>query len=110
MQSITAAAAGSQIMLKVGESCDLVLAGNPTTGYQWEIAELDDSIVKPVGEMAFKPASTALGAGGQSTWHFQAVTTGQTPLKMIYRRSFEKGIPPAQTFEVQLVVKPAARR
>lgn len=105
MTSITLADAGRQIGLAVGESVDVVLAGNPTTGYQWEIVELDQSIVKPLGDVTFKPASTALGAGGQATWHFQGVRAGQTSLKLVYRRSFEKDKPPAQTFTVQLVVK-----
>jgi len=105
MQSITLADAGRQIALGKGESVAVTLAGNPTTGYQWEVVELDKSIVKPLGDMTFERSGTALGAGGQATWHFQGVRAGQTSLKLVYRRPFEKQAPPTQTFEVQIVVK-----
>jgi len=105
MRSITAADAGSQVALRVGESCDVVLVGNPTTGFQWEVARLDTSIVKQVGDAAYEPASSAIGAGGHFTFHFRAVGLGQTPVQLVYRRSFEKNAPPAQTFEIQVVVK-----
>ena len=105
MQSVTLADAGRQVALSVGESVAVVLAGNPTTGYQWEVVALDESIVKQLGRGTFEPSSTALGAGGQLTLRFQGAGAGQTSLKLVYRRPFEKHTPPAQTFEIQVVVK-----
>ncbi len=105
MRSITAADAGRQVALRVGEPCDVALVGNPTTGYYWEVAKLNTSIVKQLGDAAYEPAGSASGAGGRFTFHFQAVGLGQTPVQLVYRRSFEKNAPPAQTFEIQVVVK-----
>jgi inhibitor of cysteine peptidase len=104
-KKLTEADTGSQVELRVGDSFEVMLAGNPTTGYQWEVSELDTSIVKQVGEAAYEPASSATGAGGHFTYQFQAVNAGQTPLRLVYRRPFETDTPPVQTFDIQVVVK-----
>jgi inhibitor of cysteine peptidase len=105
MRSITAADAGKQVALSVDESCQVVLAGNPTTGFQWEVTRLDTAVVKQVGAATYEPSGTAMGSGGQFTFQLQAVAPGQTLLKLIYHRSFEKGTPPAQIYEVTLTVR-----
>jgi inhibitor of cysteine peptidase len=84
---------------------DITLDANPTTGYQWEVAEVDAQVLKLLGEPEYTTSGTMPGSGGQTTFHFQAAGTGQTPLQLIYRRSFEKDQPPADTFEVDVVVK-----
>jgi inhibitor of cysteine peptidase len=105
MRSITAADAGKQVALSVGESCQVVLAGNPTTGYQWEVVSLDTAVVKQVSAATYAPSGTAMGSGGQFTFQFKAVAPGQTPLKLIYHRPFEKETPPVQTCEVTLIIR-----
>lgn len=35
-----------QVMLGVGETLVLSLGSNPTTGYRWEIAEIDEAVLK----------------------------------------------------------------
>jgi inhibitor of cysteine peptidase len=47
-----------------------------------------------------------LGAGGTQTFYFRATGTGQTTLKMIYARPFDKAIPPAETFSISVTVEP----
>ncbi len=105
MRTITVDDAGKQIVLKVGELCAVVLAGNPTTGYQWEVVSLDASIVKQVGAARYEPSGASMGGGGQFTFQFRAMTPGQMPLKLIYQRPFEKDTPPAQIYEVTLIVQ-----
>ena len=105
MRSITAADAGKQVALSVGESFDVVLAGNPTTGNQWEVTELDTSIAKQVGVATYEPSGTAMGGSGQFTFQFKTVAAGRTPLKLIHHRPFEKKTPPVETCEVTLIVR-----
>ena len=92
--------AGKMVTLKVGDTLEVTLEGNPTTGYNWEADSLDTTILKQVGEPAFTPASTAIGSGGQVTLRFEAAGSGQTTLKLIYHRSWETGVAPLKTFEV----------
>jgi len=104
-RQITEADAGRQFELQVGDTLEIRLPVNPTTGFQWEVSDLDSAILRPVGEPAFEPSSNGVGSGGQVTLRFQAVEAGQTELKMILHRPFEKDVPPIQTFEVTVIVK-----
>ena len=96
---------GKTVELHAGDKLEVSLKGNPTTGYQWEMAAVDAAILKLVGEPEFNPDSGALGAGGKVTLRLIAVAVGQTTLQLIYHRSFEKNVPPIKTFKATVVVK-----
>ena len=96
---------GSTVALQAGGELDITLDANATTGFRWEIAAADAAIARPMGEPEYKPQGTALGSGGQTTFRFEAVAPGQTIVKLIYHRPFEQGVPPARTFQVNVVVK-----
>ncbi len=104
-KKLTKADNGRQLEVQQGDRFVVTLAGNPTTGYQWKVASVDTAIAKQIGAAQFEPASTAVGAGGILTLQFQAVGAGQTKLTLVYQRPFDKQTPPAQTFEVTVVVK-----
>jgi inhibitor of cysteine peptidase len=96
---------GSQVELKAGQTLVVSLEGNPTTGYTWEAAELDEQVLQQVGETEFKPESGAIGAGGVQTLSFETTNSGQTTLNLVYRRPWEADMEPAETFSVQVVVR-----
>ncbi len=97
--------AGRSINLRVGDQLNITLAGNPTTGYQWEVGTGNAAVLRSRGEPEFVSSSSAIGSGGKVTLHFDAVATGTVELKLIYHRSFEKQAPPAETFEVTIIVR-----
>jgi inhibitor of cysteine peptidase len=101
---LTAQDAGTTLHLKPGETFQIALEGNPTTGYTWEVAPGSGDQVALQGEPEFKADSNALGSGGMMTLQFKAVQQGTAPLKLIYHRTFEPGVAPLQTFEVTVVV------
>jgi len=96
--------AGKTVTLTVGDTLEVTLEGNPSTGFTWEAASLDTSILKQVGEPAFTPVSTLVGASGQVTLRFEAVGSGETTLHLIYHRSWETGVAPTRTFAVTVQV------
>jgi len=96
---------GSQVELNAGQTLVVSLEGNPTTGYTWEAAELDEQVLQQVGEAEFKPESDAIGAGGMQTLRFETVNSGQTTLNLVYRRPWEEDVEPSETFSVQVVVR-----
>lgn len=96
---------GRTIEMRAGDRMDLVLFENATTGFQWEIATITETIIKQVREPEFKPDSGAIGAGGKKTFHFVAVASGETGLTLIYRRPWEANVPPAVTFSVTIHVR-----
>lgn len=96
---------GQTIELSAGQKLEIKLAGNPTTGFNWEVSEIDDSIIKQSGEAEYKSDSDLIGSGGMFTYSFEAVQPGTTTLKLIYHRSWEKDIPPEQEFAITVNVK-----
>jgi inhibitor of cysteine peptidase len=87
---------GQTISVVNGSKFTVSLAGNPTTGFNWELAKM----LSLVGEPEYKADSSLIGSGGMVTYTFQVLEAGTTNLKLVYRRSWEKDIAPEQTFEV----------
>ncbi|MBT3259083.1 MAG: protease inhibitor I42 family protein [Deltaproteobacteria bacterium] len=84
---------------------EVKLKGNPTTGYVWAVAFVDQKILIQMGEAKFEPDTKARGAGGIVTMCFKAKGLGKTSLKLIYHRPFEKEKKPAKSFEVEVEVR-----
>ena len=88
--SVTATLAqnGQTIALAPGETLIVELPGNPTTGYEWTVAQNDASLLQPQ-EPSYEPDSSAIGAGGLYTFRFRALKKGAALLRLTYRRSWE---------------------
>jgi inhibitor of cysteine peptidase len=97
--------AGSTVELRMGDTIEVVLDGNPTTGFLWETAAVDASVLKQLGEPGFEPYTNLIGSGGKFTFRFEAVASGQTLLRLIYHRPWEKDVPPERTFEVTVTAQ-----
>ncbi len=74
----------------------LRLQSNPSTGYRWEVQEMDHGVLQQVGETEFEPQSDLLGAPATQVLRFAGVGRGQTILRLGYRRSWEQGVPPVK--------------
>ncbi len=98
---------GGQVTLQTGQTLAISLESNPTTGYQWQVIEIDNAILQQTGESEYKQAAGTeglTGAGGIETLRFQALAAGQTPLTLGYMRPWES-VPPLRTFTVQVTVR-----
>jgi inhibitor of cysteine peptidase len=103
---LTNADNGKQITAKTGDTLTLTLDSNPTTGYSWQVMEIDNTILAQQGDPEYKQASGTeglVGAGGTETFRFDAVGTGTTTLKLGYMRPWES-VPPIETLTIQIVV------
>jgi inhibitor of cysteine peptidase len=101
---------GRSVAIAVGETVSLTLAGNPTTGYIWELADVDRTVLTPDPEPAFAADSSLTGAGGKFTFRFFARTAGSSAVKMSYRRPWEKDVPPLRSVALTLTVVPPEQR
>jgi inhibitor of cysteine peptidase len=98
--------AGRQVSLKVGDTMEVTLVANATTGYNWFLETMKAGVLKQEGEPSYKcDAPERVGAGGRMTFKFRAAAAGETALKFGYKRPWEKNEPPAKTFEVKVSVK-----
>jgi inhibitor of cysteine peptidase len=105
-QQVSEVQNGEIVTLKVGETLQVLLEGNITTGFTWEIAKNDANIIEPQGEREYQQENTNLvGSGGTFIFKFKAIEKGQTNLWLVYHRSFEKDNPPAKEFKLQIKVE-----
>ena len=96
---------GRNITLNTGEIITLTLESNPTTGYSWQVMEVENAVLTQDGEADYKSESQNLvGAGGTETFQFKAVGSGKTTLKLGYMRPWES-VPPIDTFTIQVTVQ-----
>ena len=95
---------GRTVTVSRGTQVMVQLPANPSTGYAWVATISDPSVLHQSGEPVFKPSTSALGADGTYTIWYEAGATGRTTLKLEYLRSWEAGVAPLKTFEVQVVV------
>jgi inhibitor of cysteine peptidase len=106
VRRLTEADSGSAMVLRTGDRLSVSLGGNPTTGYSWQVAAVDERVLAPAGEPGYRASSPAIGAGGVFTFEFEAVAAGRTTLRLAYRRPWEKRRRPMQTFAVTVTVEP----
>lgn len=100
---------GTQKELTRDQVLCITLESNPTTGYSWQVAEIDKAILRQVGDAEYKSSASGnppvVGAGGTETFRFETVSAGNTTLKLVYRRPWEKDAPPLKTYTVQIAVR-----
>jgi predicted secreted protein/heat shock protein HslJ len=100
---------GKSIALKTGQLLAVRLDSNPSTGYSWQISQVNDAVLKQQGEPRFiQPPDSPPGAGGAQVFLFNAAAGGTTTLVLVYKRSFEPDVAPTQTFTVQVTVDASA--
>lgn len=103
---LTEADNNGQVTLKQGQELVIALEANPTTGYQWELAECNQSILIQQGEPSYAASqSVRPGSAGLESWCFTARAKVETELRLVYQRSWEEDTEPAQTFTVKVVVR-----
>jgi inhibitor of cysteine peptidase len=98
-------ACASAVGLNVGDTLVLVLDGNPSTGYNWEVGFYTLGVIEPTGEPEYQSDSDLLGAGGTYTFRFLAVGKGESALRLMYRHPLEKDVPEAKICDLTVTVK-----
>ena len=80
---------GPSIDLPVGETYEIALDSNPTTGYGWQV-EFNDWDLELV-EQRYEPESDsdAVGAGGTEVYVFRGRTVSSGDVVFTYKRSWE---------------------
>lgn len=96
---------GKTISIPSGQSLEIKLEGNITTGYEWQVISVDETILKPVGEPKYSSESKLAGAGGEFLFKFETKNPGETNLKLGYLRPWEENTEPIETFEITVMVK-----
>ncbi len=102
---LTVANDGTTLQAKTGQTINITLDSNITTGYKWNlVSQPDAAVVKFVSSKYNGPFTGGLGAGGTESWQFQAMGRGTTLLKLAYFRPFDPN-QVAKEFSVTVVVQ-----
>jgi len=94
---------GKTVEVDVGENLELSLPENATTGYRWEIENLDNKVIS-VKDEDYQPSSGKVGSGGAKKWSLKAVAPGKTECRLKLWRQWEGNSSVQKRFSVMLVV------
>ncbi len=75
-------------VMNVGESFDIRLKGNSTTGYSWNVISEENAAVRLVSEESL-PDSEMIGSGSTFTWNFKAMKAGKATITFKYYRPWD---------------------
>jgi inhibitor of cysteine peptidase len=93
---------GSTVTAAVGDVVKIELAENPTTGFRWQVAAVDSSVLRLQSD-DFAPGGPAVGSGGLHVFHWAAAGRGGTDVRLELKRSWEAG-PAKSTFAIRVSV------
>lgn len=92
--------------VQAGETFEIVIDSNPTTGYHWElIGELDTNVVQFVSRDYIQDEPVKPGSGGVDVWTFQAVSVGQVQIVLGSYPPSNDVTDPQQTVTFDVIVK-----
>lgn len=94
------------VVLAKGRTLVVVIAGNPSTGYQWElVGPVDGAVLAQEGRAEFVAGAPDLvGAPGEYRFTFKAIGQGTTGIGMKYVRPWEQDKAPAAKATVNVTV------
>jgi predicted secreted protein len=83
----------------------IALKGNASTGYSWNIQDLDTTILWKSGQGRFIGRDTLPGTSGTFYLDFKPKKKGVSTIRLVYSREWETGVPPEDSFTVTIRVK-----
>jgi len=79
---------GGQLGAQVGDTIEIHLAENATTGYRWETDGLDPHVFELEGATG-SYRSDAVGSGGDAQFRIKVLAAGSATLRLKYWRRWE---------------------
>jgi inhibitor of cysteine peptidase len=104
MLVITRDDVNKEFSLREGETFQIILRENPTTGYMWNVHQADPLHLKLESENYSAPEedSLAVGKGGKKTLTFKVLKAGTVELILWLRRPWEDPSKFSDSFRVRL--------
>ncbi|MBN1856491.1 MAG: protease inhibitor I42 family protein [Dehalococcoidia bacterium] len=81
-----------QVDVTVGDTIELWICSNPSTGFEWEEASISEpSILIQTFHEFLPPEDAKPGGAGQEHWTFEAQKSGDCSVSFTYSRPWEGG-------------------
>lgn len=92
---------GRHLRVQVGDTIEIHLSENATTGYRWEPDGLDSHLFELASATADYP-SRALGSGGDAQFNIKVIAKGSATLRLKNWRRWEGEAGIIKRFEVKV--------
>jgi inhibitor of cysteine peptidase len=102
MRLLSAADSGKEVPVAVGETIEIDLAENPTTGYRWRLDASPGAVIRHVSD-SFQ-AGKKPGEEGMHRWILRAANAGGGKILGQYRRPWSPDDPPTRTLSIRVRV------
>src|SRR5262245_51974221 len=86
--TVTRADNGRVVAVRVGDTIAVRFAENPTTGYTWSIASIDDARLEAGAPT--RETGAGVRAGGTIAWPIRVCAAGRARLELTHARSWER--------------------
>ena len=99
-----------EVKVPVEGALTLILCSNPSTGFEWESAEISDTTVLKQAHHEYvgpeeEQTPPAPGTAGQEIWNFMALETGDSTISLAYSQPWDDGLKDDWTFELKVTVE-----
>ena len=105
-QTLSEADDGRVIRLAPGESIDVLLPENATTGFRWSLDRTVEPVLHLTSEAAVPAPGAGVGAGGARRFRFGASQIGEAEVRLELSRAWEGKGSVTKRFGVRVEVRP----
>jgi predicted secreted protein len=102
---VTEADKGSQVGLRVGETLEVRLSANPSTGYMWYVEKGSTPLVKLAHQTQTDATEPGAGRPVFQVFRFEAKRLGEGVLLMHYVRSWDPPAPQDEKFDLRVRIE-----
>ncbi len=102
---VTDADKGGSVHLKVGDTLEVRLEANPTTGFMWFLKKESTRLLKLTGQTQTEATEPGVGRPVFQVFEFLARQPGDGVLLLHYVRSWDPPLPNEQQFQIRVVVE-----
>ncbi len=100
---IRQADAGQYFTAKTGDIIEIILEENPSTGYLWEIADIDHNILVSLESSFSDSGDVILGSAGIHKFLFKVKAPGETIISLRLSRPWENEADAIEQFQVTIL-------
>ncbi|HEY73353.1 MAG: hypothetical protein DRJ03_20545 [Chloroflexi bacterium] len=87
--------------IRTGQEMALTLTANPSTGYSWEMEAQAGSAISQINDVETHQVTQGLGTPARQIIRLKTADTGQTALRLLYRRPWQADLAPAMVVSIQ---------
>ncbi len=102
---VTDADKGGEVHLKVGDTLEVRLKSNPSTGFMWYVHKESTSLLKLLRQTTDEAEKPGAGQPVLQIFQFEARQRGSGILLLHYVRSWEKPAPDEERFQIHVFIE-----